>query len=99
MRSGERRDMTELAGGPAAPPGAPEPPAAPASVAPPPRPTPVAGRVRRESAEPPSPALDGDNSPWQRGARMAVGLGGGQPWREPPAPPAPLRIVPAAEPP
>ncbi|TWF76856.1 carboxypeptidase family protein [Pseudonocardia hierapolitana] len=30
---------------------------------------------------------------------MAVGLGGGQPWREPPAPPAPLRIVPAAEPP
>jgi hypothetical protein len=30
---------------------------------------------------------------------MAVGLGGGQPWREPPAPPTPLRIVPAAEPP
>jgi hypothetical protein len=28
---------------------------------------------------------------------MAVGLGGGQPWREPPAPPTPLRIVPAAE--
>jgi hypothetical protein len=27
---------------------------------------------------------------------MAVGLGGGQPWREPPAPPAPLRVVPAA---
>jgi carboxypeptidase family protein len=76
---------------------APEPPA-PAFVPPPPRPTPVAGRVRRESAEPPSPPLDGDNSPWQRGARMAVGLGGGQPWREPPAPPAPLRIVPAAEP-
>jgi carboxypeptidase family protein len=71
---------------------------APAFVPPPPRPTPVAGRVRRESAEPPSPPLDGDNSPWQRGARMAVGLGGGQPWREPPAPPAPLRIVPAAEP-
>ncbi|WP_343944403.1 carboxypeptidase-like regulatory domain-containing protein, partial [Pseudonocardia zijingensis] len=31
----------------------------------------------------------------QRGARMAVGLGGGQPWREPPAPPTPLRVVPA----
>jgi hypothetical protein len=70
----------------------------PAFVPPPPRPTPVAGRVRRESAEPP-PSLDGDNSPWQRGARMAVGLGGGQPWREPPAPPTPLRIVPAPEPP
>jgi carboxypeptidase family protein len=69
----------------------------PAFVPPPPRPTPVAGKVRRESAEPPSPPLDGDNSPWQRGARMAVGLGGGQPWREPPPPPAPLRIVPAAE--
>jgi hypothetical protein len=71
-----------------------EAPPAPAFVPPPPRPTPVAGRVQRESAEPPSPPLDGDNSPWQRGARMAVGLGGGQVWREPPAPPAPLRIVP-----
>jgi hypothetical protein len=78
-------------------PRAPEP-QAPAFVPPPPRPTPVAGRVRRESAEAPAPSLDGDNSPWQRGARMAVGLGGGQPWREPPAPPTPLRIVPAAEP-
>lgn len=82
---------------PPAPSPAPEPPA-PAFVPPSPRPTPVAGRVRRESAEPPSPRLDGDNAPWQRGARMAVGLGGGQPWREPPAPPAPLRVVPAAEP-
>lgn len=69
-----------------------------AFVAPSPRPTPVAGRVRRESPEPPSLPLGGDNSPWQRGARMAVGLGGGQPWREPPAPPTPLRIVPTAEP-
>lgn len=82
---------------PPPPPPAPEPPA-PAFVAPSPRPTPVAGRVRRESADPPSPRLDGDNAPWQRGARMAVGLGGGQAWREPPAPPAPLRVVPAAEP-
>jgi hypothetical protein len=72
---------------------------APAFVPPPPRPTPVAGRVRREPADLPAAPLDGDNSPWQRGARMAVGLGGGQPWREPPAPPAPLRIVPAAPPP
>lgn len=81
----------------AAPAAAPALPA-PTFVPPSPRPTPVAGRVRRESAEPPSVPLDGDNSPWQRGARMAVGLGGGQPWREPPASPAPLRIVPAAEP-
>ncbi|GAA5132189.1 carboxypeptidase regulatory-like domain-containing protein [Pseudonocardia adelaidensis] len=90
---------TVAAAAPAAPeaaPPAPEPPA-PVFVPPSPRPTPVAGRVQRESAEPPSHALDGDNAPWQRGARMAVGLGGGQPWREPPAPPAPLRIVPAAD--
>jgi hypothetical protein len=81
-------------------PAAPAPqPQAPAFVPPPPRPTPVAGRVRRDSAEAPAAALDGGNLPWQRGARMAVGLGGGQPWREPPAPPAPLRIVPTAEPP
>jgi Carboxypeptidase regulatory-like domain len=95
--------VAEPVSAPVAAAAAPAPPApersAPAFVPPPPRPTPVAGRVRRESAEPPSPSLDGDNSPWQRGARMAVGLGGGQPWREPPAPPAPLRIVPSPEPP
>src|SRR5690606_28014942 len=82
----------------AAEPTSPEAPATPAFVPPPPRPAPVAGRVQREAPEPPKAALDGDNSPWQRGARMAVGLGGGQPWREPPAPPAALRVVePASE--
>jgi Carboxypeptidase regulatory-like domain len=50
-----------------------------------------------EPAGPPPPRLDGDDAPWQRGARMAAGLGGGQPWQEPPAPAAPLRIVPSPE--
>lgn len=78
-------------------PPSPKPPS-PAFVPPAPRATPVGGRLRKEPADPPPPPLDGDDSPWQRGARMAAGLGGGQPWREPPAPAAPLRIVPAAEP-
>jgi Carboxypeptidase regulatory-like domain len=66
-----------------------------------PAPTAAAPRAPRPEpapAGPPPARLDGGDAPWQRGARMAAGLGGGQPWQEPPPPPAALRIVPSAEP-
>jgi hypothetical protein len=67
------------------------------------QPAPTAAALRAPRPEPapagPPPArLDGGDAPWQRGARMAAGLGGGQPWQEPPPPPAALRIVPSTEP-
>jgi hypothetical protein len=60
----------------------------------------AAGAPRPEPAPagPPPARLDGGDAPWQRGARMAAGLGGGQPWQEPLPPPAALRIVPSTEP-
>jgi hypothetical protein len=103
--------------------GAAAPGAAPRSSPPPvPPPVPVdTAPVVGEPATPdpaqpsadPTPAaplplnLDGDDVPWRRGAWMAAGLSGGQPWREHapvepvpvmPAPvePVPLRIVPSA---
>jgi hypothetical protein len=66
-----------------------------------PAPTAAAPRAPRPEpapAGPPLARLDGGDAPWQRGARMAAGLGGGQPWQEPPPPPAALRIVPSTEP-
>jgi Carboxypeptidase regulatory-like domain len=77
----------------------PDDPPAPPFVSPAPRPAPGRLRREREPADPPPVVLDGGDAPWQRGARMAAGLGGGQPWREPPPPPAvPLRIIRSTEP-